>query len=167
MQSCLIRKKTNPRKRRRRQGRLSQKPAVPEAKKQLAGPRSECTRQNLSCSTAAQCIHDFFLQKECLNTVQFESPYLVSLTAQLALCRESKSKDSKMTSLGNRWKTPTSWVRTKKTTTKKQTDCTTFSLTNPLCIDKVLIQELFWVVSPFKLSSPGYMLHFIVSHPNV
>lgn len=69
MQSCLIRKKINPRKRRRRRGRLSQRPVEPEAKKQLAGRRSECTRQHLSCSTAAQCINDLF-KKESLNTVQ-------------------------------------------------------------------------------------------------
>lgn len=36
-----------------------------------------------------------------------------------------------------------------------ETDCTTFSLTNKLCIDKVLIR------------SPRYVLDFIVSSPNV
>lgn len=58
MQSCRISKKTNPRKRRRRRGRLHQKPAEPEAKKLLAGQRSECTKQILSCSAAVQFMND-------------------------------------------------------------------------------------------------------------
>lgn len=47
-----------------------------------------------------------------------------------------------------------------------KTDCTTFSLTNKLCIDS-LNSVLVLGFSPCKLSSPRYVLDFIVSSPNV
>lgn len=82
MQSCLISKKTNPRKRRRRRGRLRQRPVEPEAKRRLAGQRSECTTQILSCSTAAKFMNDF--ENKRSNTLWLERLILTYLTAQLA-----------------------------------------------------------------------------------
>lgn len=108
----------------------------------VSAPGKSCHVLHLLHTT----FYEWLFKKESLNTVQFKYPILTSHTAQLALYRESKSKDSKMISLENKWKTPTSWVRT-----WKQTDCTTFSLTNKLCIDKVLIQCLLGF-SPCKSS---------------
>lgn len=80
--------------------------------KETAGRTKEWVHQANLVMQYSCTMYKWLFEKEGLNTVQFERPHFMSLTAPLALCRASKSKDSKMTSLENRWKTPTSWVRT-------------------------------------------------------